>query len=83
MKKRPEIYEVTGFKFWDDPHISKGMLAAHLDPYLESATRKYDFIEKSVNWIKELITGEKEKNFWTLAAGLESMQNYLPKKDFR
>ena len=47
--KRPKPYEVTGLKFWDDPHISKGMFAAHLNTELESATRKLNFIKKSVN----------------------------------
>lgn len=83
VKKRPEIYEVTGFKFWDDPHISKGMLAAHLDPYLESATRKYDFIEKSVNWIKELITGEKEKKLLDLGYGPGIYAELFAEKGFQ
>lgn len=48
---RPELYEKSTAKFWDDEHISKGMLEAHLDPDLNSATRKAAFVEKSVEWI--------------------------------
>jgi SAM-dependent methyltransferase len=48
---RPEPYTPSTGAFWDDEHISKGMLEAHLDPNTDSATRKYDFVEKSTNWI--------------------------------
>ena len=69
LSKRPEVYEVTELKFWDDFHISKGMLAAHLNPELESATRKYSFIEKSVNWIKEITSGGNGKKLLDLGCG--------------
>ena len=69
LSKRPEVYEVTELKFWDDFHISKGMLAAHLNPELESATRKYSFIEKSVNWIKEITAGGNRKKLLDLGCG--------------
>ncbi|TYQ17939.1 UNVERIFIED_CONTAM: methyltransferase family protein [Acetivibrio alkalicellulosi] len=34
--------------FWDDPHISKGMLEAHLNPDIDLASRKPETIEKTV-----------------------------------
>lgn len=37
--------------FWDDPHISAGMLAAHLDPTSDLASRRPETIERSVAWI--------------------------------
>jgi len=39
---------------WDDEHISKGMLEAHLNPDGDAATRNHAFLDKSVNWIAEL-----------------------------
>ena len=69
LSKRPEVYEVTELKFWDDFHISKGMLAAHLNPELESATRKHSFIEKSVNGIKEITAGGNRKKLLDLGCG--------------
>ena len=50
---KPVLYEESSDKFWDDEHISKGMLAAHLNPGLDAATRKMEFIQKSVDWIAE------------------------------
>lgn len=37
--------------FWDDPHISKGMLAAHLDPEVDRASRRPETIDRTVAWI--------------------------------
>jgi SAM-dependent methyltransferase len=37
--------------FWDDPHISGQMLATHLDPNTDLASRKPETIDKSVAWI--------------------------------
>lgn len=37
--------------FWDDPHISAQMLATHLDPTIDLASRRPEIIERSVAWI--------------------------------
>lgn len=49
--QKPALFEKSTASLWDDDHISKGMLAAHLAPDVEAASRKHDFIELSVNWI--------------------------------
>jgi SAM-dependent methyltransferase len=41
--------EPAGTLFWDDPHISKGMLDAHLDPLHEAASRPPETIDREVN----------------------------------
>jgi len=41
--------------FWDDPHISAQMLAAHLDPNTEAASRRPEIIERSVAWIVQTL----------------------------
>jgi hypothetical protein len=38
--KRPALYERTTEKFWTDPHIAKQMLAAHIDPNTDAASRR-------------------------------------------
>ena len=53
--EKPLIYQKTEGEFWNDKHISKQMLKAHLDPEFEGASRKLSFIEKSVEWIKDTI----------------------------
>ena len=41
--------------FWADPHISQQMLAAHLDPDLDAASRKPETIERTVAWIVDTL----------------------------
>ena len=53
--KKPPLYTKTQIPFWDDEHISSQMLKAHLAPDFEGASRKLQFIEKSVRWIEELV----------------------------
>ena len=35
---KPPLYSQSTNKFWDDEHISKGMLEAHLNPNWDAAT---------------------------------------------
>lgn len=52
--KRPSLYEYTGELFWNDPHISKQMLKAHLNPNHDAASRNRQAIENTVNHLFEL-----------------------------
>ena len=53
--KRPTLWQRSTEPFWDDEHISKGMLEAHLNPDWDAASRKHDFISKSVKWLSGII----------------------------
>ncbi|WP_324825369.1 class I SAM-dependent methyltransferase [Sinanaerobacter sp. ZZT-01] len=57
--EKPPLYAKSEAAFWNDEHISKQMLKAHLDPEFEGASRKLDFIEKSVTWISTLVPSSK------------------------
>lgn len=52
--RRPTLYERTGERFWDDPYISERMLAAHLDPDTDAASRRPEAITRAVEWILSL-----------------------------
>ena len=52
LMKPPALYERTDAAFWDDEHISRGMLAAHLDPGFEGASRSFAFMDRSADWIR-------------------------------
>jgi len=45
---KPRPFEPGEPRFWDDPHISKGMLEAHLNPDNDAASRKHATIDKDV-----------------------------------
>lgn len=47
---RPPLFEPGEAHFWDDPHISKGMLEAHLNPEHDAASRKAKIIDKEIKY---------------------------------
>lgn len=51
IKDKPVLYSASSSLFWNDEHISKGMLEAHLNFDVDSASRKYEYITNSVEWI--------------------------------
>ena len=67
--KRPQMYEPSTKKFWDDEHISKGMLEAHLDPQWDAASRKHNFISDSVDWIASIADPVRYPNLLDLGCG--------------
>jgi SAM-dependent methyltransferase len=52
--KRPALYERTAEPFWTDPHIARQMLAAHIDPNTDAASRKPEFIRRCADWLASL-----------------------------
>ncbi|MDD3244048.1 MAG: class I SAM-dependent methyltransferase [Eubacteriales bacterium] len=55
MFARPDLWQRSPEPFWDDAHISKGMLEAHLNPTLDAASRSKDTIRRSVDWIASIL----------------------------
>jgi SAM-dependent methyltransferase len=66
---KPKLYTPSTGKFWDDEHISKGMLEAHLNPEWDAATRKLDFLDKSVNWIASIAQPAQFQQLLDLGCG--------------
>lgn len=48
---KPPLFEPGETRFWDDPHISKGMLEAHLNSEHDAASRKAETIDKEVEYL--------------------------------
>ena len=49
---KPELWSAyTAEILWADPHIARQMLGYHLNPEIEAASRSFDFIDQSVNWL--------------------------------
>lgn len=51
LAQRPPLFAPHQARFWDDPHISRQMLAAHLDPNTDAASRRPETIEATVAWL--------------------------------
>jgi SAM-dependent methyltransferase len=58
LSRTPELYAESTSAFWDDEHISKGMLEAHLSPNTDAASRKPDFLDASAKWLRSLCVKE-------------------------
>lgn len=69
LEERPLSYAPNDVPFWDDAQISKGMLAAHLDPEKDAATRRPDFVKRSVRWIAGLAGEMEEPRLLDLGCG--------------
>ena len=66
---KPELYAPSTNKFWDNEHISKLMLEAHLNPDWEAATRKHEFLDESVAWISKIAPPSQYKFLLDLGCG--------------
>ena len=55
LLQKPTFYERTSDLFWDDPYIATQMLKAHLDPTNDAASRKPEFIQRSVAWLSTVL----------------------------
>jgi SAM-dependent methyltransferase len=55
LSQPPPLFEPGEPLFWDDPHISAQMLAAHLDPDTEAASRHPAVIDQTVAWLVEYL----------------------------
>lgn len=52
ITSKPKPFEFyTTPQFWNDPHISKGMLDCHLNPNHDAASYRMEIIDKAVEWM--------------------------------
>lgn len=69
FREEVPLYSSTGEAFWDDDHISKGMLEAHLDPERDAASKGAETIQQSVNWIHQLVQERGYQHLLDLGCG--------------
>lgn len=67
---RPKPFEFyTAETLWNDEHISKQMLGYHLDNQTLFSSRKFDFIDRSVNWMIENFKLDSDKSVADFGCG--------------
>ena len=67
--KETKVYQKSGLPFWDDEHISKKMLEAHLKPNQEAASRTFEFMDSSVEWIAQIASPSEYARILDLGCG--------------
>jgi SAM-dependent methyltransferase len=55
LAKKPAPFEKIGQPIWTDEHVAKQLLAAHLDPHTDAASRRPETIDRSVAWMVDEI----------------------------
>ena len=58
LLQKPALWQKSPRSLWDDEHISRGMLEAHLDPDIDAASRTHDFIRRSAEWLNAIIPAQ-------------------------
>ena len=66
---KPEIFEKSTDKFWDDEYISEQMLNFHLNPDIEAASKTKETIETEADFIIKLTDLSKSKSILDLGCG--------------
>ena len=55
LQQKPAPFTAGEPLFWNDPHISEQMLDVHLNPDIDTASRKSETIDRSVKWMLETL----------------------------
>lgn len=67
--RNPTVFQDSPNHLWTDPHIAKQMLAAHLNPEVEGATRQHSFVRASVEWIQAMFPASRYHQLLDLGCG--------------
>ena len=70
QNNRPRPFSAyTAEDLWTDPHVAGQMLAYHLDPDQDLASRNHAFIERSVRWLENTFALGEGKRVLDLGCG--------------
>lgn len=69
LTQKPEPFTPAGQPIWTDPHVSKQLLLAHLDPTTDAASRRPETVEASVAWIVQTLPLARGANVLDLGCG--------------
>lgn len=67
----------TADELWTDPHLAQQMLAFHLDPDRDLASRNHAFIRRSVRWLAERFELDRGRRVLDLGCGPGLYSNAL------
>jgi SAM-dependent methyltransferase len=69
LAMRPPLFAPHEALFWNDPHLAKQMLVAHLDPSWDAASRRPETIDRTVEWLISHLPIERGQRVLDLGCG--------------
>jgi len=66
---KPVLYATSDDKFWDDDYISTQMLAAHLEPTIDAASRTFKKISRITEHLISKLNINKSTKLLDLGCG--------------
>ncbi|WBW97837.1 class I SAM-dependent methyltransferase [Oceanirhabdus sp. W0125-5] len=69
ISPKPELYTPSDDKFWDDEYISTQMLAAHLNPNIDGASRNFKTINAITNNLINYFNINENTNLLDMGCG--------------
>jgi SAM-dependent methyltransferase len=69
MNIRPSVYEPSTKPFWDDNHISKGLLEAHLSEEVDAATRPIQIVNQTISFIDQYAKSKGYQSILDIGCG--------------
>ena len=83
VSEKPEPFAKGEVLFWNDEHISKQMLEAHLDPEWDAASRKHDTIKRTCDWITSKLQLSENAEVIDLGCGPGLYCSLLSEKGYK
>ena len=83
LQEKPQPFESGEPLFWTDPHIARQMLASHLDPTTDGASRRPETIDRSANWIATSVGLHRGDCILDLGCGPGLYAERLAQADFQ
>lgn len=78
----PLLFERTDHTFWQEPHIADLLLEAHLNSDAEGASRSFEFINKSIDFIQQAAPQKPYQKVLDLGCGPGLYCERLAKKGY-
>lgn len=83
ISQKPALYEKGEEVFWDDEHISKGMLEAHLNRDWDAGSYKHETINTYCDWIAEKIDLTETSTILDLGCGPGLYSSNFSKRGYK
>lgn len=69
LQQKPAPFTPGEPLFWNDPHISSQMLKFHLNPDVDAASRRPEYIDRYVKWMIEMLGLQPSASLLDLGCG--------------